>query len=213
MEEHLREGEASAPQVYVVDDDPLVLKIASRILTKAGYRVAGYLSPVAFLEEAGLTPPCCLVLDVNMPGLNGLEVHARVAEAAVPPAVVFVSGGADVPTSVTAMKAGAVDFLQKPFDPRALLAAVGLGLERASARLAVQVEASEARRRLERLTPREREVCELVVAGRKSREIAEALGAAEKTVYTHRSRVMGKLGVSSVADLVRLVARGKEPAP
>ncbi len=204
-------SEPPAPQVYVVDDDRQVLRTTVRILTGAGYRVESYDSPVTFLDEAGLTPPCCLVLDFQMPGLNGLEVQARLADSPVAPAVVFISGGADISTSVRAMKAGAQDFLEKPFDAKVLLEAVRIGLEKAEARLAIQVDASEARKRLGRLTPREREVCDLVVAGMKSREAAEALGVAEKTVSIHRSRVMGKLGVQSVAELVRLMDRASEP--
>jgi len=211
MDEQNTAGEPPAPQVYVVDDDLQVLRTTTRILTRAGYRVESYSSPITFLEEAGLTPPCCVVLDVQMPGLDGLQVQSRVIESPVAPAVVFISGGADISTSVRAMKAGAEDFLEKPFPARDLVAAVKAGLERAAARLALQVDAIEARQRLDRLTPREREVCDLVADGLKSREVAETLGVAEKTVTIHRSRVMGKLGVESVADLVRLLARASEP--
>jgi FixJ family two-component response regulator len=211
MAEHSKSGDGASPHVYVVDDDLPALKMTARLLSRAGYRVGSYASPVTFLDEARLTPPCCLVLDVQMPGLSGLEVQSRVAGAPVPPAVVFVSGGADVPTSVGAMKAGAVDFLVKPFSASELLAAVKVGLERAAERLAEHVEIGAARRRLARLTPRERQVCDQVVAGLKSREIAKALGLAEKTVNIHRGRVMGKLGVTSVASLVRLLARASDP--
>jgi FixJ family two-component response regulator len=194
-----------APQVYLLDDDDLVLGALLRVLRRAGYRVGAYASPRRFLAEARLEPPCCLVLDVHMPEMDGLQIQQRLAASENPPSIVFISGGADVPTSVRVMKAGAVDFLQKPFANKDLLAAVATALRHAEERTRARDGSREARRRLERLTPRERQVCEGVARGLKSKEIAAELGAAVKTVNVHRSRVMAKLDVSSVAALVKLL--------
>jgi FixJ family two-component response regulator len=199
------EVDAAAPQVYLVDDDPLVLRTLARVLRRAGYRVATFESPLRFLREAALTPPCCLVLDLQMPEMDGVQLQQRVAATEHPPSIVFISGGADVPTSVRVMKAGAVDFLAKPFANKDLLSAVAAALRLAEERHQAERGAREARQRLARLTPREREVCEGVARGLKSKEIAEELGAAVKTVNVHRSRVMAKLGVASVAALVKLL--------
>jgi FixJ family two-component response regulator len=193
----------------VLDDDELVLRSLARLLRRAGYRVAAFGSPRQFLEEAPLTAPCCLVLDVHMPEMDGLEIQQKLAASPEPPSIVFISGGADIPTSVRGMKAGAIDFLPKPFASKELLAAVAAALRHAEERAAEHEVASEAARRLERLTPREREVCEGVARGLKSKEIAEELGAAVKTVNVHRSRVMSKLGVPSVAALVKLLDRAR----
>lgn len=198
---------AEAPQVYLLDDDEQVLRTLGRVLRRAGYRVATYGSPRAFLAEAAVTPPCCLVLDVAMPEMDGVQLQQKLAANPDPPSIVFISGGADVPTSVRAMKAGAVDFLPKPFANRDLLEAVATALSLAEARARSRDGARAAAERLARLTPREREVCEGVARGLKSKEIASELGAAIKTVNVHRSRVMAKLGVSSVAALVKLLDR------
>lgn len=202
---------AQAPQVYLLDDDELVLRTLARVLRRAGYRVGAFASPSRFLAEAPLAPPCCLVLDVHMPEMDGVQIQQRLAASESPPAIVFISGGADVPTSVRVMKAGAVDFLPKPFSNKDLLAAVASALRLAEERARASAGSREARQRLERLTPREREVCEGVARGLKSKEVAAELGAAVKTVNVHRSRVMAKLGVSSVAALVKLLdqARGR----
>jgi len=191
--------------VVVLDDEATVVEMLSRLLTRAGYQVQVFSSPRRFLTEAKLTPPCCLVLDVNMPELTGIEIQALLARAEVPPAIVFMSGGADVPTSVKAMKAGAVDFLAKPFASKELLAAVEVALARSRKDLELHGQVLAAQAAFEKLTPREQEVCVRVARGLRSREIAGELGSAVKTVNIHRSRIMAKLGVESVADLVRLV--------
>ncbi len=198
---------AEAPQVYLLDDDEQVLRTLGRVLRRAGYRVATYGSPRAFLAQAAVTPPCCLVLDVAMPEMDGVQLQQKLAANPDPPSIVFISGGADVPTSVRAMKAGAVDFLPKPFANKDLLEAVATGLRLAEARARSRDGVREAGERLARLTPRERQVAEGVARGLKSKEIASELGAAVKTVNVHRSRVMAKLGVSSVAALVKLLDR------
>jgi len=197
------------PQVYLLDDEALVLRTLGRVLRRAGYRVATFESPGRFLAEAALTPPCCLVLDVHMPEMDGLEIQGKLAATENPPAMIFISGGSDIPTSVRVMKAGAVDFLPKPFASRELLAAVASALQHAERRAQALDGAREARARLARLTPRELEVCRAVARGLKSKEIAEELGAAVKTVNVHRSRILGKLGISSVAALVKLLDRAE----
>ncbi|MGB8929987.1 MAG: response regulator [Anaeromyxobacteraceae bacterium] len=196
-------------RVFVLDDEEGVLSAVGRTLRRAGYTVATFSSPRAFLDEAQLDPPCCVVLDVHMPEINGVEIQERLAGLAQPPSIVFMSGAADVGTSVKAMKAGAIDFLAKPFETKELLQAVDVAIHRAEERLVERTQAARAQALLARLTPREREVCDLVVRGLRSKEIAVELGAAVKTVNIHRSRVMTKLGASTVVELVRLLERSK----
>lgn len=200
---------AGAPHVYVLDDEETVLSVLGRTLRRAGYQVATFSSPRLFLQQAKLDPPCCVVLDVHMPEITGVEIQERLAQLEQPPSIVFMSGAADVGTTVRAMKAGAIDFLAKPFQPKELLAAVTVAIEKSRQRLAERMEAARAQALLARLTPREREVCQLVVRGLRSKEIAEELGAAVKTVNIHRSRIMTKLGASTVVELVRLLEPGK----
>jgi FixJ family two-component response regulator len=203
-----KRGDGDRPsRVHVVDDEAAVTTVIARILRRAGYRVETWNDPRAFLSGATLDAPCCVVLDLHMPGLSGAEIQGRLSTLELPPPVVFVSGGADVPTSVQAMKAGAVDFLQKPFRNQELLAAVEAAIARSRADLEAHGEVRTARERLERLTPREREVADCLVRGLRSKEIAAELGTAVKTVDVHRARVMEKVGVDSIADLVRLVER------
>jgi FixJ family two-component response regulator len=202
------EGSATAT-VYVVDDDPDVAAAMSRVLSSVGHRVETFTSPRAFLATAGLGPPCCVLLDLDMPEQTGLEVQARLAQRRPAPPVVFVTAHGTVQHGVKAMKAGAADFLEKPVDRDELLASVAAALGE-SARLAAEhAAAEESRRLLARLTPREREVCDLVAEGLASREISLRLGAAVKTIKVHRARVKDKLGVASVTELVRLVERAK----
>lgn len=210
MREGSRTGAVGgAPQVYVLDDEETVLSVLGRTLRRAGYLVATYDSPRRFLEEAKLDPPCCLVLDVHMPEINGVELQERLARTEQPPSIVFMSGVPDVGATVKAMKAGAIDFLAKPFETQELIAAVEVALQRARERFAERTEAAKAQALLSKLTPREREVCELVVRGLRSKEIAEELGAAVKTVNIHRSRIMTKLGATTVVELVRLLERSR----
>ena len=200
------DGSTGPVQVYVVDDEQQVVRVVGRMLENAGYHVATFRSPREFLAQAQIAPPCCVLLDVHMPELSGLEVQQQLTAREVPPRIVFMSGGSNIPTSVQAMKCGAVDFLEKPFPQADLLAAVRTALEKSEqddAALRLRAAACE---RLDRLTPREREVCEAVVRGLRSREIALELGAAEKTVNIHRSNAMRKLEVETVAELIALVA-------
>lgn len=194
---------AAEPIVCVVDDEPSVRKSLGRLLKAAGYRVLAFASAREFLEQRPTEGPACLVLDVQMPELNGLELQeALAAEPRLP--IVFISGHGDIPTSVRAMKAGAMDFLSKPFDDKALLEAIARGLERAAQESKKYDESAEVEKRLATLTPREHEVLLQVLTGKLNKQIAAALGASEKTIKVHRGRVMHKMQVQSVAELVRL---------
>jgi FixJ family two-component response regulator len=194
--------------VYLVDDDPGVLKALSRLLRTKGYDVKPYSSPQEFLEEHDVAVPGCAVLDVSMPGLDGLEIQ-RVLTAAggYHRPVLFVTGKGDIPTSVRAMKAGAIDFLTKPVKDKDLFEAVSRAEARdgESRRLHSEMEAVQAK--VSSLTPREREVFTHVVAGRLNKQIAGDLGTVEKTIKVHRSRMMEKLGIRTVADLVRMAGK------
>ena len=194
--------------VYLVDDDPGVLKALSRLLRARGYEVKPYCSPQLFLEEHDVAVPGCAILDVSMPGLDGLQLQ-RVLTAAGGShrPVLFVTGKGDIPTSVRAMKAGAIDFLTKPVNDKDLFEAVASAEARdaESRRLHSELESMQAKVRT--LTPREREVLTHVVAGRLNKQIAGDLGTAEKTIKVHRSRMMEKLGIRMVADLVRMAEK------
>ena len=196
--------------VYLVDDDPGVLKALSRLLGTKGYDVRPYSSPQTFLEEHEVDVPGCAVLDVSMPGLDGLEVQ-RVLTAASGHhrPVLFITGKGDIPTSVRAMRAGAIDFLTKPVKDKDLFEAVSRaeGRDAESRRLHSEMESVQTK--VSNLTPREREVLTHVVAGRLNKQIAGDLGTVEKTIKVHRSRMMEKLGIRTVADLVRLAEKLK----
>lgn len=191
--------------VFLVDDDASVLRALKRLLKASGYGVRTYSSPLEFLAEHDGTIPGCAVLDVSMPGLDGLELQAALTAGSATRPIVFLTGAGDIPTSVRAMKAGAVDFLTKPASSGELIAAIERAIARdANARKTFgEIAAVEAR--LATLTPREREVLALVVAGRLNKQSAGDLGTSEKTIKVHRGRMMAKMGVRTVADLVRLV--------
>ncbi|WP_437627223.1 response regulator transcription factor [Sorangium sp. So ce1151] len=201
----------TAPTVFVVDDDPSVLRALERLLRAAGHAVEAYASPGAFLERAPSERPGCAVVDLRMPGLDGTELQEELSRRGCPLPIVFLTGHGDVPSSVRAMKAGAIDFLTKPCDDTDLLAAVARAIERDARARATLGEQQALRTRFEALTPREREVCLRVAQGLLNKQIADELGAAEKTIKVHRGRVMEKLGVESVAELVRLVDRLQGP--
>ena len=194
--------------VYLVDDDPGVLKALSRLLRAKGHDVKSYSSPQVFLDEYDVAVPGCVVLDVSMPGLDGLEIQ-RVLSAAngYHRPIVFVTGKVDIPTSVRAMKAGAIDFLTKPVKDKDLFDAVSRAEARDAESRRLHFEMKSIQAKVSNLTPREREVFTHVVAGRLNKQIAGDLGTVEKTIKVHRSRVMAKLGVRTVADLVRLVGK------
>jgi FixJ family two-component response regulator len=191
----------------VVDDDPSVLRALTRLLTVAGLDARGFSSPAAFLEAHDPTTPGCLVLDVAMPGLDGLELQQALATSCHPRPIVFVTGRGDIPTSVRAMKGGAVDFLTKPVKDDELLVAVRHAIELDRLAREAQVEVDAMKQRLASLTARERQVLVQVVAGRLNKQIAADLGIVEKTIKVHRARVMAKMAAGSLADLVRIAER------
>ena len=195
--------------VSVVDDDALVLKALKRLLTAEGFRVRIFGSPQEFLSQPVDDAPGCVVVDLAMPGIDGLALQRALASAGDARPLVFISGHADIANGVDAMKAGAVDFLTKPFEAAALLAAVRSAIERDRTGRMVRHELSHVVRRIATLTRREREVLYGVVAGKLNKQIALLLGTAEKTVKVHRAHMMQKMGVGSLADLVRLVDRAE----
>ena len=197
------------PTVFVVDDDPAVLKGLSRLMRAARLEVATFNSPQEFLERHDPNVPGCLVLDLSMPGLNGLELQEVLTTkgAAVP--IIFLTGHGDVPTSVKAMKRGALDFLTKPVNDDDLLQAVHAAIEKDRIARQARAEVDDILQRLATLTPREREVLTHVVSGQLNKEIAQDLGTVEQTIKVHRARVMEKMKVDSVAELVRLTERLK----
>ncbi|MCI0546504.1 MAG: response regulator [Candidatus Rokubacteria bacterium] len=195
------------PRIFLVDDDPGVLKALTRLLRAAGHTVETYATPGELLRREHYGGPGCVVLDLRMPEMTGMELQEALERAGSTLPVVFVTGHGDIPTGVKAMKEGAVDFLTKPVDEKDLLAAVDRALEREAGARVDRAEREAARARYARLTAREREVCALVATGALNKQIAAELGASEKTIKVHRARVMEKLGVGSVAELVRLFDR------
>ena len=196
-----------SPTVFVVDDYAPVRRSISRLLRAAGFAVAAFASAEEFLAQYDPQTLGCLVLDLTMPTLNGLELQRILAKAGSILPIIFLTGTADIPKSVQAMKQGASDFLTKPVNDEDLLAAVRVAIEKNRARRRDEEELSEIRARLATLTPREREVLEYVVAGKLNKQIAGELGTVEQTVKVHRAHVMQKMRVQSVAELVRLAER------
>lgn len=194
--------------VCIIDDDPSVRRALRRLLTAAGHATAEFASATDFLNSPVPDGAACLVLDVQMPGLNGLDLQQELRRRQRDLPIVFISGKSNIPMSVSAMKAGAVDFLPKPFRDEALLEAIAQASARAVEQRRTQVAHREARARLDTLTPREFEVLELVLAGLLNKQIGSELGACEKTIKVHRGRVMEKMGVTSVAELVVQAQRG-----
>jgi FixJ family two-component response regulator len=197
-----------AARVFLVDDDPSVRKSLARLVQTAGYEVEPFASVREFLARAPYDGPCCLVLDVRMPGLTGLDLQEALRVAGQRLAIVFVTGHRDVPASVKAMKAGAVDFLTKPVDAETLLGAIRQAVARTLTDRRRQARVAEVRDRIATLTPREAAVFALVVTGMLNKQIGSELGIAEKTVKVHRARVMEKMHAGSVAELVRLADEG-----
>ncbi len=204
---------SQSPKVYLVDDDPNLLLALSRLLRASGYEVRSYSSAGAFLADHDLVAPGCLVLDISLPDMDGIALQRELSANGPSRPIVFLTGFGDIPTSVRAMRAGAEDFLQKPVDERDLLDAVRRAVEKDARRRIDAAEINDIRERLNSLTPRERQVLTYVVAGLLNKQIAAELGTVEKTVKVHRARVMQKMNVRSVAELVRLTERaGIEPA-
>ncbi len=196
----------NSPLIHVVDDDDSVRKALSRLLKAAGYEAQGYANAGEFLLALPISTPGCIILDVRMPGPSGLELHTALNRQGSILPIIFLTGHGDIPMSVQAMKAGAVDFLTKPVQSQTLLAAVSNALE-------IQCRASQQQQRMDylrncyqSLTDREREIFRLVVKGKLNKQIGAQLGIAERTVKAHRAQVMDKMEVSSLADLVRVAS-------
>jgi FixJ family two-component response regulator len=194
----------TAAAVFVVDDDASVRKALARLIRSAGMKAQAYPTAEAFLAESHVESASCLVLDVRLPGLNGLQLQEALNRKGFPLAIIFITGHGDVPMSVRAMKAGAVDFLQKPFEDSDLLDAIRRAIARSREAFAKQAESARLQRRYDTLTPRERQVLSLVASGLLNKQVAAELGAAEKTIKIHRGRVMAKMEATSLADLVRM---------
>lgn len=193
-----------SPVVYVVDDDPSVRNAITMLLEASGFKVETSDSALAFLKRDLVDASGCLVLDMMMDGLSGLELQHELATANVHLPIIFITGHGDVPTSVQAMKAGAVEFLTKPFRDQELLTAVRQAVEHDSLARNERTEIASIRNRYEKLTPREKDVMELVVQGLLNKQIALKLSASEGTIKIHRGHVMLKMQAGSVADLVRM---------
>jgi FixJ family two-component response regulator len=196
-----------AALVFLIDDDASVRKGVSRLLRSAGYKCETFASANDFLAREQHPGPACLIVDVRMPGLNGMELQEALMQRRREEQLVFITGHGDISMCSQAMKAGAVDFLPKPFGDDQLLECVARALSRSTEQRQRTGEKSKARRLLDSLTPREFEVMQLVVAGMLNKQIAAELAIAEKTVKVHRGRVMQKLGITSVAELVRAVEK------
>jgi FixJ family two-component response regulator len=199
--------ESLSPTVYLVDDDPDVLKAIDRLLQSVGLRVVTFLSPQQFLEDYDRNAPACLVLDLALPGLSGLELQRTLEQEASTLPIIFLTGRGSIASSVQAMKHGAADFLTKPVDDTDLIAAIHAALARDEALRPVRSEQARVAKCLLSLTERERQVLEQIVAGRLNKQIAAELGTSEKTIKFHRGNLMRKMGVRVVADLVKLAER------
>jgi len=196
-----------SPQVHVVDDDVAVRRSLDRLLRSRGYDVRGYASAEDFLCAARPAPEGCIVVDLRMPGADGLELQEALARCAPDLPVIFFTGQGDLAAGVRAMKAGAVDFLEKPSDPDTLLAAVSQAIHRGVRLRQERADREAVARRFATLTEREREVLREILAGRLNKQIAGSLGIVERTVKVHRARIMAKTGAKSLAELVRIAAQ------
>jgi FixJ family two-component response regulator len=199
--------------VFVVDDDVSVRESLESLIRSAGWRPETFASADEFLARPRVRVPSCLVLDVSLPGLNGLDLQKSIAGQRADMPIIFITGYGDVPMTVRAMKAGAVEFLTKPFDDETLLTAIANSLERSRAELDRETEIEALRNAYARLTPRERQVMSLVVSGRLNKQVGGELGISEITVKAHRGQVMRKMTASSLPDLVtRSATLGLSPA-
>jgi FixJ family two-component response regulator len=190
--------------VFIIDDDPLYRASAERLIRSVGFIVQGFESARDFLSSRRPNVPSCLVLDVRLPGLSGLDLQRDLAEAGVQMPIIFVTGHGDIPMSVQAMKAGAVEFLTKPFRDQDFLDAIRQAIARDRVARRQQARNVELRKRYESLNPREREVLKWVVSGMLNKQIADELGATERTIKFHRGNIMQKMQVKSLAELVRI---------
>ncbi len=199
--------------IYIVDDDAGVRKSLKRLLRSSGFEVVAFSSAEEYLGNIPVASPSCLLLDVRMPGLNGIALKEELDSRGSFIPIVFITGHGDIPMSVGAMKSGAVDFLPKPFADQDLFDAIDRAIGRDIRERRERSELESIQRRFETLTPREREVFDLVVTGLLNKQIAHEMGTGEKTIKVHRGRVMKKMDVESLAELVRLAERMKSGLP
>lgn len=204
---------AAEPIVFVVDDDASVCKALDRLVRSVGLKAETFPSAKDFLRREPHNGPSCLVLDIRMPGLSGLDLQRELAAKDYSIPIIFITGHGDIPMSVQAMKAGAVDFLPKPFSDQELLDVIYAALEKDTLAREERAELSKIQRRIGSLTPREHEVFVRVVTGMLNKQIASELGASEKTIKVHRARVMEKMGVQSLAELVHLAEKAGTTTP
>ena len=197
------------PIVFVIDDDRLVRESVADLLDSAGFTVRTFGSAAEFVQAQHPDAPACLILDVELPDISGLQLQKELAKSGVEMPIVFLTGHGDIPMTVQAMKAGAVEFLTKPFGKQELLEAIHEAHLRDSDARKQRSASFDLQKRLETLTPRERQVLALVVTGRLNKQIAGELGTTEETIKVHRGRVMRKMGAASLADLVRIAAKLK----
>lgn len=198
---------AAAPIVFVVDDDISVRESLELLLHQEGYQSATFSSADEFLQRPPARVPCCLVLDVSLPGISGLELQRRIAKERADMPIIFITGHGDIPMTVRAMKGGAMEFLTKPFTNEALVNAVEQALERSRTALTELGQIGELQANYSTLSPREREVMMLVVAGMLNKQVGAELGISEITVKAHRGRVMQKMKASSLAHLVQIATK------
>ncbi len=194
------------PIIYVLDDDSRVREALSALLLSMGRRVEVFASAAEYLVFKKPDSPACLILDLDLPGMNGLQLQREIAGPDAPP-IIFLTGHGDVPSSVRAMKAGAVEFLLKPFDDQELLNAIDAAIAQDREKRIKQAEIAELRKRYALLTPREREVLPLVVAGLLNKQTAAELGTSEITIQVHRGQIMRKMAASSLAELVKIAGK------
>jgi len=209
----MRELRKPEAVIAVVDDDPSVREGLESLIRSAGMRVETFASAQEFLARLRAQAPSCLVLDLQLPGLSGLDLQKRMAEVDLEIPIVFLTGHGNIPASVQAMKAGAVEFLTKPFDEEDLLRAIREAVERDRRQRQQHEEMSELRERYERLTAREQEVMQQVIAGLLNKQVADEMKITEFTVKVHRGRVMRKMCADSLADLVRMAEKLGIPSP
>jgi len=197
----------AAPIVFIVDDDLSVRRTTERLVRTAGFNVQTFTSAREFLKNPRPDGPACLILDVRMPGLDGMQLQRELAQSGINLPIIFITGHGDIPMSVRAMKAGAVEFLTKPFRSQSLLVAIRSAIERDRSAHKERSESGELRERYEQLTTREREVMTLVVTGMLNKQVAGELTTTERTIKFHRANIMQKMQAESLADLVRMAGK------